>query len=372
MFTMGIEIIDVAGDAHSRGQTFGQTRRKQIQSCMVDWLNSLRIAGLDDPESYIAQMLRDTSFLSTIREHTPALLDEVRGIAFGANLPPELMLAAQFMDEEWAYRAKFLRDAHTHEKCSSVAINSGSGVTWIGQNMDLGGFTDGHQILLRIAPCAPEPDALIFTIGGMIGLLGVNARGVGICVNSLPQLPAARTGLPVAFVIRRLLEAESAAEAVRLVLKLPHATGQHYLIADPVSIRSFEASPERVVEYHSPDPSRLLHTNHPLAEQKGEPSSRDETNTVARLRSLTDRLMTAEPGLDKIKAALSSSDDPDHSVCRVASANSSVSSLTGMISFTTGSMISELKQGSRAVDSWISAGPPSLRGYTHIRLTEDT
>lgn len=371
--TGAIEIIDLAGDAYTRGKAFGAVRQQQIQLYISDWLESLRTAGIADPQTYIAGMLSDTDFLPAIHAHAPELLDEVRGIASGAKQPQDIVLAAQLMDEEWAYRPSFLSRAEALQKCSAVAIRARKGTTWIGQNMDLGGYTDGHQILLRLAPHASEPGALIFTIGGMIGLLGVNARGVGVCVNSLPQLPSAPHGLPVAFVIRKLLKAQSVAEAVQMVHAVRHATGQHYLIADSTSIRSFEASPAGVLEYRSPDASRVLHTNHPLAEDKqAAANASDQTNTVARLRSLTQRLMIGEPDLDAIKAALSSSDNPEHPICRVPTAHGAVHSAASTICFTTGSMISALQQDSQTVDSWVSAGPPSLRGYTQVHLSTNS
>ena len=82
---MAIEIIDLAGDAQTRGRAFGTARHLQIQACMSDWLNSLRIGGIADPQPYIAGMLRDTDFLTAIRKHTPDLLEEVQGIAVGAD-----------------------------------------------------------------------------------------------------------------------------------------------------------------------------------------------------------------------------------------------------------------------------------------------
>lgn len=363
-----MKVIDLDGDPQTRGKALGASRRGQIQAFTADWLNSLRTAGITDPRAYIDTMLRDTDFPTAIRQHAPDLLEEVRCIAVGATHPFELVLAAQLMDEEWAYRSR-QRGGEALQKCSSVAIQSQLGMTWIGQNMDLGGYTDGHQILLRIAGHLREPGALILTIGGMIGLLGVNAHGVGICVNSLPALPSAGQGLPVAFVIRKLLQAPDAGGAVRMLQAVPHATGQHYLIADPVSIRSFEASPAGVTEYHSPNPSRVLHTNHPLAAVSADTSpALSQIDSIARLRSLTDRLMNGNSDLSVIQAALSSSDDPDHPVCRVLLANGRVSPGSGLIGFTTGSMISSLRQGSRTIDSWVSAGPPSLRGYTQVRL----
>jgi hypothetical protein len=124
-----------------------------------------------------------------------------------------------------------------------------------------------------------------------------------------------------------------------------------------------------VVEYRSPNLSRVLHTNHPLAGEMREAyAARDQPNTIARLKSLMSRLMTGEPDLEAIKAALSSSDDPDHPVCRKLESKGSLPSIGGVTNFTTGSMISVLQQGSQLVDSWVSAGPPCLRGYTLVHL----
>jgi hypothetical protein len=221
--------------------------------------------------------------------------------------------------------------------------------------MDLGGYTEGFQALLDIDD-GEAPAALVFTTAGMLGLLGVNAAGVGVCVNSLPQLPSAPVGLPVAFVIRRLLQARTAEEAWRLVQTLPHATNQHYVIAGPGGARSFEAGAQGVTEYLPPDPTRVLHTNHPLSDAPAtpEPPAARE-NSVARLASLQARLGIGQPGLAEIQAALSACDDPRHPVCRTG----------GQVGFTTGSMISALTPDS--VEVWVSNGPPATAGY-HRRV----
>jgi isopenicillin-N N-acyltransferase like protein len=363
---MPIDIIDLPADPRARGCVFGRARRAHIRAYISDWLDSLRAVGIADPQEYVATFLRETDFLTDIRTHAPGLLEEVRGIIECSGQPHELVLGTQFMDEEWAYRPSYFGRGEALQKCSSVAIRSEKDLTWIGQNMDLWDYTDGHQLLLRMAAGDGEPGALVFTVGGMIGLLGVNSSGVGVCVNSLPQLPSARKGVPVAFVIRRLLRSHCLTEAAQTLREIPHATGQHYLIADCTGARSFEASPAGVVEYHSPDPYRVLHTNHPLAEKKGSPyAASAHANTVARLTSLTTRLMSGSPGLNEIKAALSSSDDPDHPVCRLPNPNGRPGEMMGL---TTGSMISRLQDGARSVDSWVSAGPPSLRGYTQVHL----
>jgi len=359
---MIVDVTSIGGNAYERGRAHGRAFRPLVESHLAAWLASLERAGLGDPQAYVADMLRETDFLTALGRHMPDLLEEAYGVADGSGTPRHMLFALQLLDEEWAYRARRKADAGKLQKCSSVAIVSPDGPTWIGQNMDLGGYTDGHQVLLRIAAAEGQPGALVFSIAGMIGLLGVNAAGVGVCVNSIPQVPSAPEGVPVAFMIRRLLQATSLAEASELVQSLPHATNQHYVIAEPGGVRSFEASAAGVTEFRPPRSDRVLHTNHPLSDEPGAPESeKARENTVARLASLTSRLAEGSPCLGEIQAALSAFDDPRHPVCRLRGEE-------GIINFTTGSMISALRPAPADIEAWVSAGPPSIGGYGHVVL----
>lgn len=355
-----IQVVEIGGDAYARGLAHGRGLKARIAAHVADWRAALEAAAGEPAGPYLAAMLRETDFKAAIAAHTPDLLREVEGIADGAGLDRDLAYALQLMDEEWFYRVeRGLRD-RTPEKCSSFAVVAPGGPTWIGQNMDLGEYTDGHQVVLRIAAEGDAPAALVFTNAGVIALMGVNGAGLGVCVNSLPQLPAAPQGVPVAFVVRRLLQARSLAEAADWVQAMPHATNQHYVIAEPGAVRSFEASAAGVAEYRPPDPSRVLHTNHPLGEDPGRPeTAAARENSARRLESLVSRLASGAPGLADFQAALSACDDPRHPVCRTGGG--------GNIGFTCGSMISALPAGPQPIRAWISNGPPT-RGYDEMRL----
>jgi len=353
-----LRLVVADGAPRARGVAIGRVLRNEIVAHLDAWRGYVVVPGGGDARGYIADLLRETDFKAAIRRHAPDLLEEIEGVAEGAGRSPDEIYALQLLDEEWAYRARRAA-GRTPPKCSSLAIAPEGGPTWIGQNMDLGSYTDGHQAMLRIGRDGDKPAALVFTTAGMIGLMGVNDAGVGVCVNSLPQLPNAAEGVPVAFVLRRLLQTRSLDEASRLVLDLPHATNQHYVIAAPGGVRSFEVSAAGVVEHHPPDPRRVFHTNHPLAAPAAPEGPGAWENSEARLRSLTERLADGAPGLGEIKDALCSRDDPRHPVCR---------SGAGRDGFTTGSMISELSPGH--VASWASAGPPDAGGYHAFNFSD--
>ncbi|MHA6784304.1 C45 family autoproteolytic acyltransferase/hydrolase [Pseudonocardia saturnea] len=325
----------------------------RIRGHLDDWLETLSGHGVADPHAYVRELLDTTGFRAAVEELTPDLAQEVRDVAAGAEVDADLLLALQLIDEEPAHRTRSADLA----KCTSLGIALPGGPTWIGQNMDLGVHTRGHQVLLRVAPRGDVPAALVFTVAGVVALMGVNAAGIGVCVNAVPQLPAARDGLPVAFVIRRLLQARTYDEAVRLVHDLPHATSQHYLLAAPGQVRSLEARPDGVAEHRPADPTRVLHTNHPLGPVTGRPApAAAHRDSVARLTALGSRVATGSPSLTDLQDALRSSDDPAHPICRVRGA--------GPSDYTTGSMLSALHP-TGAVESWVSPGPPSQTAYSH-------
>lgn len=363
---MRITTTNISGAPYERGRAHGHALRTLVQGHVAAWLDSLAQAKLGDPAAYVEAMLRGTDFRTATGEHTPGLLDEVDGIADGAEVPRPLLFGLQLLDEEWAWRARRADAANRLEKCSSLAIVSDGGPTWIGQNMDLGGYTDGWQALIHIAADGETPSALVFTTAGMIGLMGVNAAGVGVCVNSIPQLASASEGVPVAFVVRRILQCRTLAQASDVVRTIPHATNQHYLVAEPGAARSFEAGAAGVTEYRSPYADRVLHTNHPLSEAPAAPEPDAwRRNTAARLACLDARLGRGEPGLAQIQAALSSFDDPYHPVCRLRRPDNS------LIGFTTGSMITALRAPPSPLQSWVSAGPPSIGGYSAFEVARD-
>ena len=354
-----LAILDVEGTPRERGVAqgirFGSAIAGHFDAMVAAW----RLAGVGDVDAFLRDMYADTQFEEAIRRHTPHLAEEMAGIAEGAGLDTSKIYALNLIDEGWAYSV-WRQKTGALVKCMSFALRDTKGTNWIGQNMDLGAYTDGFQRVVRHAPDGGRAGSLILTLAGTLALLGVNDHGVGVCVNSIPQVPSARRGLPVAFMIRHLLEQPSARQAASLCRSLPHATNQHYLIADADEIYSLEASSDGVADAGGPQ-VRVLHSNHPLVGRERYPDG--EENSVARLVSLERRLSGEVTGLETLQAALTAFDDPKHPVCRLREDE------LGIISFTTGSMISALRRERGASESYISLGPPSLRGYTHAGVT---
>jgi hypothetical protein len=267
------------------------------------------------------------------------LLKEVRGIAEGAGVDEALIFGLQLPDEEWWFRLeRKLAGARTGavgEACSSVGVRPAAGNTPLtAQNMDMPDYMDGLQAVLRLRPAEGAPEALVFTVAGLIALNGINRAGVSVCCNSLTELAHAADGLPVAFVHRGLLAQPSLAEAEAFVRGARHASGQNFLLGGRERVVAYECSAHAVVEVPA-EAARpnIWHTNHSLVNDDRQRSAAEfdalpenarrsflgsRDNSTARYCAVEDRLKLANGPLDVagVKAVLSAHDSPRHPVCR--------------------------------------------------------
>lgn len=344
-----IEVVRCSGNPTVRGEQQGEALRALIDQGVGHWLDALAAVHGIDPDDYIAEFLRNTDYRTSIERWAPELLLEVHGIAAGSGQAFERLLVFSMVDEEWRY-SRTRRSAEA-PGCTVVGIRAGDDrPTLIGQTMDIPSVHDGAQVVV-IHEEQGAPTQAVFTAAGMIGLMGVNSAGVGICVNNLSVLPAARSGMPVTFIERKILDTASAEEAGYALQAMPHAIGQHYLIGDPIELVSFEADAVQTVQ--GSEGSRVVaHANHPLYSPPASPDFEavyTRSNTRSRLACMS-ALAEAATTLDDITVALADTTAP---ISR-APANGSM---------TFGAMAAEL---SSPPVVRFAAGPPHLRPFVDV------
>ena len=370
MNTDRMPFVVVQGNPRQRGRACGEALRDQIASCF----DSIDHAGEKErgvpAKEFQARFLRETSFLDTIVRQTPDLLDEVRELAEGANQPFERMLYAQLMDEEWIYvRHKKYEMAADAGHCSGFAVRQDGGAI-AAQNMDLGQWLDGYQAVVRHIDRDAGFDIQVLTFAGYLGLCGMNRNGPAVCCNSLLDLDASATGLPVAFIFRSLVQSASVADAARRAREFPHASGQNYVIGGRDGVLSLECSAQDVTGFEPPGlTDRVYHTNHALANTNSSYVDRHVPNgsiadrcrspsSPARLASVASRIGDRNRKVDVALAmeTLRAKDDPQAPVCR----DGNQSSLDAQIGFTFGSIICEI---SDQPAMHVAAGPPCHTAY---------
>ena len=261
------EIVGCRGDGRERGCAQGEALRGQIHGLLERW-DAAAIARLGrPPQTLVSGLVETTGFLAAIERHTPDLLAEVRGIAEGANVAFGRILALNLMDEEWWFTAP----AEPRNACTLIAVGPADGrPAVLAQNMDLPEVMDGAQAIVRYDD-GKGNGGTVLTAAGMIGLTGVSTAGLGVCVNTLAMLNHSRDGLPVAFVIRGALAQGGVAGAAAFLGRVPHASGQHYALADSADVAGYECSAGGAVRSDRGD-GRICHTNHPLRSTDVDPA----------------------------------------------------------------------------------------------------
>ena len=307
------------GTGLQRGLAHGEGARAKVRAALARW-EEATLGGLPNAPSmqdYAAGFLASTGLWDTAQRLTPDLADEVRGIAQGAGLPEAVVAAYNLMDEQWWYDFDASDAAPKAEPGCSLMALQGAGHTVIAQNMDLPEFMDGSQVILHLG--GPNlPETLLLSAAGLIGLTGMNRDGVAICVNTLLMLRHQPRALPVAFMLRRALAERSAQGALGVLRALPHASGQHYAVADRAGVTGLECSALGAsVSFQGQ--GRLLHTNHPLSSTDTDSRAMEMLTARGRVADSTKRLAHMAAlnlqGAEGVKAMLT---DPATPLCMVA------------------------------------------------------
>lgn len=337
-----MRIVDVGGTPHEIGECHGHALAGEIAAHLDRWREHLAGLGVERPDDAIRTFVDSTGFVAATREHAPDLADEVDGIAHGAALAAHDAWFLQLMDEAWMHPSLGRAGALGGEGCTTFGVVDGIR-SWSAQTMDLEGFRDGAQAVLRVRP-AHGHDQLVLTMAGCVGLLGVSAAGFSVMVNALPQAPAQPSGVPVAIVTRLALAAANAAGATAIVRDAPHATGQHYLVTGTDSISSHECSPAAVVAV-MPDSKRLWHTNHPLV---GYLTNDADAESDARWEAV--RPVMGLPGWGRRRTRELLEAPP---VCRP---------LNGAAAYTFAAAVVE-QRASASAELWVTHGPPDADAW---------
>jgi isopenicillin-N N-acyltransferase like protein len=258
-----IRVLRLSGTPRERGLEHGRSMRTEIHALIAKWKKELQKGYKMDPDEFIRRFAANTSFEKTIDKWTPGLLDEVRGIAKGAGIDYRTMYVYQLIDETWA-QGHLVKSQEVH-KCTSIGVSKTKNhPTIVAQNLDIPRWYHGHQTLLHITNKKSGLQSFVVTIPGLVGANGMNSARVGVCVNTLMQLAPSADGLPVAFVVRGLLQRKTSEDAKLFLKQVKHASGQNYLIGGPEHARTFECSAAEVVQFTPfQDAGHTWHTNFP-------------------------------------------------------------------------------------------------------------
>ncbi|TGO33107.1 hypothetical protein BHYA_0266g00100 [Botrytis hyacinthi] len=197
-------------------------------------------------------------FQTTIQQLTPDIYDEMVGIAEGAGVDILDIVALNCRSE--------IALGRFTDGCTSLGWKMQGkdveGKMVLAQNWD---WTENVQKNLAMVEIGRKGKEKIWMVteAGIVGKIGFNSAGVGVCLNAIRARPTHTYKLPIHVALRICLESDSVEKALASIEELGGvASSQHILIADPNRTLSMELSPVGNCFLEPCDDGFVAHTNH--------------------------------------------------------------------------------------------------------------
>lgn len=322
-------LIDLSGTPHARGVQHGRAATLRIRKGIAHYTAQIARSGLGEQD--IVGLVRD--YLPIIEAFDPLYIEEMQGIAQGADVPFEHIALLNA-------RTEILKLAERPDLRARLAENAPDGCTGVvvmptasadrhiihAQNWDWKAECAETAVVLRIRR-DDGPDILTFTEAGGLARSGLNATGIGLTANYLQSdRDYSQVGVPLALIRRKVLEQSAPALAMRAVYVTAKSAANNMMLSastpsgQAVAI-DFECAPDETFQVH-PEAGLLVHANHfvsPVALSKLRDTGVASTPcSLYRDLRVRDLLLPHAGAVtpDHVKAALFDNFGTPFSVCR--------------------------------------------------------
>lgn len=269
-------IIEMRGTPRERGRQYGQQAASEVRHSIASYARLFAyVRGLD----WAQVQAEARRYLPVIEQYAPDIAEEMRGIAEGAAVAFESVLALNARTEliagvrresahpdfAAAQASNRRADVPLHGECTTVAAlptATAAGNTLLAQTWDWYGEQRTACVVLRID--APgEPRVLTVTEAGIVAKIGLNSAGLGVSLNILfSDRDGQQPGMPVHIQLRRMLQQRTLAEGVALAERVQAGASSCITLAEAgggaVSLEITPAGVQQIL----PSDGLLVHTNH--------------------------------------------------------------------------------------------------------------
>ena len=264
---MNFPHVRVSGGPRERGRQYGEQASSRVRRSVEAYAVVFEHYAHWDWDRVRAEA---ALFTAPIAAFGSKFVEEIRGIAEGAGLPFEDVMAINVRTEVmYAARA---RDAalvlpRTLE-CTAFAAVPGDDArpVLVGQNWDWKTHASETAVVLEVDP-DDGPRFVTAVEAGLLAKTGFNAAGIGVVTNALvTDQDLGLPGVPYHVLLRAVLDATTPAEALATLQRGTRSSSAHYLIAhrDHLAL-GVEATPGGFADLHLTHPDHrgvVLHTNH--------------------------------------------------------------------------------------------------------------
>lgn len=322
--TTQFPFVSVSGTPEARGRSYGQQAAARVRKSAAMYGQTLVELGYDA----MARTELIAHFAREIEDFAPHYLEEMRGIAAGADVPFEDIVMVNARTEVVAKaRAEKKKAAELEpgDGCTGALIlptRSANGNLIHGQNWDWRAECAETAIVLRVRN-DNGPDILTFVEAGGLARSGLNSAGVSITANYLESDRDFRQlGVPLSLIRRKVLEQQHFALAIKAVATTPKSCSNNIMIGMAAGFGvDFECTTDEAFPIYPGNDDLIVHANHWVSEvalgklrDTGRASTPESAYRDWRVR----RLLNEKPQLTRedLKRALFDDFGSPYSVCR--------------------------------------------------------
>jgi isopenicillin-N N-acyltransferase-like protein len=217
-------LIRVSGNHREMGRQMGAQAAAQVKHSIEDARNLLASTYDSLQLTWAGAEIQARKYLPFAQERYPKIVEELQGIAEGADVPFDDLAVLNAMEA-------VTMDALHLTKCTSLGVNeqrTANGHILIGHNEDWVPEDEPDMFIIHATP-DDEPTFLAMTYGGLLPNIGFNSAGIAQCCDSVYPSDC-RIGIPRVILSRAVLAAKTPAEAIRHMLAPLRAAGYNHLL----------------------------------------------------------------------------------------------------------------------------------------------
>ncbi|KAH7129020.1 acyl-coenzyme A:6-aminopenicillanic acid acyl-transferase-domain-containing protein [Dactylonectria macrodidyma] len=204
------------------------------------------------------------TYVESLQKLCPRYVEEIQGLADGAGVQFLDILALNVRTE--IMFGLFTDNPSLDIKsdgCTSLACPDPRGTMLLAQNWDWQVRQAANLFVCHISqPGTAIPDIAMVTEGGVIGKIGLNSSGVGVCLNAIRARGLDSSKLPVHLALRMALESKSRAAAIERINAAGIAGSAHILLSDEFGATGLECTSIGIKEIQMDDDGSIVHANH--------------------------------------------------------------------------------------------------------------
>ncbi|HFC11735.1 MAG TPA: hypothetical protein ENJ56_02740, partial [Anaerolineae bacterium] len=267
-----LRLIELAGSYYQIGRKHGEQYGDDIRLFAKERVE-LCMSGQWSDQPLTRQRVLEIAE-ACVPFHTnyaPDLMDELRGMADATGLSlAELIIVngfTDFIDTLYAVtkQDRPIIDNGSNDDCTAFLVPNAVSADqhgFYGQTWDMHDSATPYVLLLRVKP-DNAPSALVFTITGCVGMIGMNSEGIAVGINNLMGGDGC-IGVTWPFVVRKVLQQDNIADALACIMEAPLAGAHNFMLMDKLgngyNIEAFSTTNEVTKLGANP----IAHTNHCL------------------------------------------------------------------------------------------------------------